>query len=118
VSRAGDDEAPEEIRAEAFRMMRRAGAVPGAAEILAMRAAALARPRPGVSDAEIYATAARLLALRARADALLAQLAALLAGDQGGLTWGLPREGEARNRAGRRARSCTRPPGRGASAGP
>src|SRR5262249_34295137 len=100
----------------ALRMMRRAAAVPDVPEIHAMRAAALARPRPGVSDAEIYATVARLLALRAGVDEVLARLSALLGEDQ--VPQRKAHEGGAPGRAARGVRSCTRPPGRSAAAGP
>ena len=66
---------PEELRAEAARLRRRAEAMPGTAEIAA--AQALATPASGTTAATIDALA--VLALRVQADDLLERLAGLLA---------------------------------------
>src|SRR5262249_31502977 len=71
--------------------------------------------RPGVSDAEIYATVARLLALRAGVDEVLARLSALLGEDQ--VPQRKAHEDGAPGRAARRGRARTRPPGRSAAGG-
>ena len=72
----GDDISPEE-RAEYRQVLRRAKALPDVAGIAGMRAAALRHPRPGVSDAEVYADEAFLLGHLAEPRKLLGQLEAL-----------------------------------------
>jgi hypothetical protein len=108
-SPADDDVSPEE-RAEYLQLLRRAEALPDVAEIAAWRAAALRRPRPGVSDAEVYADEAFLLGHLAELRKLLGQLEALIgepAGARLPLGW-----------VTRRARSPARLRRRSASAGP
>ena len=107
MSSPADDDISAEDRAEYRRLLRRAAALPSVEELAAMRAAAMARPRPGLSDAEVYAAEAFILGHLAEARQLLGQLGELFgepAGGRGPLGW-----------VSRRSRSPRR---RSASAGP
>jgi hypothetical protein len=104
-----DDISPEGW-AEYLQLLRRAEALPDETGIAAMRAAALARPLAGLSDADIYATEAFLLGHLAEVRQLLGELEALLGEPSGpGLPLGW---------VSRRARSPARLRGRTAPAGP
>jgi hypothetical protein len=74
VSSSADDDVSPEEWAEYRRLLRRAEAMPDVAKIAAMRAAAMARPPAGVSDAEVYASEALILGHLAELRQLLGEL--------------------------------------------